>query len=268
MDELQLGFLCMQGGFAALTRRGEGTRLAVLALLLEHPTASRQRIGEVLGITSQAVSAQVAELRQRGWIGGEDSQPTPAGIQALSEGVAGLRRALEALQRPLASLGTVSAQARCGLRAGQHVGLWMVDGDLVADEDLRAGSKGIARTDADTGSEVVVGSLSGVVELRPGLITVARLPGPSEGGTGGIDAKRVRLLVPDGVRVGAVGTGARILAEQTGRLDYPFGAEAAALNAAARGVDTFLWVSSDRMAEVLGAMDVEGTRVRVLDASA
>ncbi len=248
-----------------MAQRGEGTRLAILSLMLEHPAGSRQAMGDALGITAQAVSAQVADLRERGWLDGATGQPTPAGVQALSEGIGRFRRALDALQQPLSPLGAVSAQARCTLRAGQTVGLWMEQGDLIADDNLTAGSQGLVTADAAPGDEVIVQGLTGMVPLQPGTVTIARLPGPAEGGTNAIDAQGAQGMVPEQARVGAIGTGARIFAERTGRLDDAFGAETAARNAALRGVDTFLWVTSDRLAQVLEGLDEEGLKVRLID---
>lgn len=271
MHAVKVGFRVMQaqGVLAALAARGDGTRLAVLSLLLERPRASRGEVGRELGVTPQAVSAHVADLRARGWLqDGDGLTLTPAGVQALLDGGARLRRAVEALLRPLATLRAVSAEARCSLRAGQRVGLWMEDGDLMADDDARAGSQGVARNDAQAGQEVVVTALSGVVDLRPGTVTVVRLPGPAEGGVSGVDAAALAAVVGPG-RVGAVGTGARILAQRTGRLDFAFGAAAATHNAALRGVDAWLLVTSDRLTEVLEELQ-RGAEVpvRLVDAPA
>lgn len=268
MDDVQLRFHMVQAGaLSALAARGEGTRLAVLALFLRSSNASRSTVGTELGITPQAVSAQVADLRRRGWLTDEEPlQVTPAGVQALADGAGRLRRAVEELLQPLAQIRAVSAQARCALKEGQAVGLWMEDGDLMADEDVRAGSHGVARCDAQPGQEVVVEALSGVVGLIPGTVTVVRLPGPAQGGIAAVDRGRLAAMAPKGGRIGVVGTGARILAEDLGRLDFAFAATAAAMNAALRGVDTWLLVTADRLSEVLEELQRDAeVPVRLVD---
>lgn len=235
------------------------TRLLVLAELEREPAATLSQVAQRLGVTVQAVSVYAKGLEEDGLLAdGGDVRVTPKGLQQLHEGVRQLRGALDDLSRPLSVIRTTSAIAAAKVQAGERVGLFMEDGDLAARPRSRAASSGRAMHDADEGEEVVVTDLSGLVDLTPGVITVVSVPSPMEGGTRRLDLPRLRALLREHTkpqRVGAVGTGAAIVAKRLGALDFQFAADRAAFNAAERGLDVRLFVSRERLPEVMAAFD-------------
>lgn len=251
---------------APLRDRGRWTQTAILALLLERPR-SRSSLARHLDLTPQGVSAQVKQAIDAGLLRETDEGPavTPAGVQQVRDGCDRLAAALDAMRAPLAAVETVSAVAAADIEAGQVVGLWMRHGDLVADPGRIGQSRGQARTDAHAGTEAIVSHLEGVVDLAPGTVTVARVPGPGDGGIGAVDEAGLAHLLPAADRFGAVGTGAAVLARRRGRLDFEFGAAEAARNAAERGLDTLLYVSRDRFTEVMRVLEGD-VNVRVVEA--
>jgi putative transcriptional regulator len=192
-----------------------------------------------------------------------------------------LHDALNDLAAPLDVIQVTSAIAAAPIAKGQSVGLSMEDGDLHARPSATAPSRGQARNAAKTGEEVIVGQLQGMVRLDPGRMTLVSVPSPAEGGIAHVDraalAKVLQGRKP--ARVGAHGTGARILArslagnltkEGSGRLasretskvssllpslDFEFAADRAAFNAAERGLDVLLFVTRDRLPEVMEALE-------------
>jgi putative transcriptional regulator len=241
------------------------TRLLILGELERRPGTTLSDVAASLGITVQAVSAHAKDLSALGWLRSDDGdyRATPKGLQSLHEGVRHLRDAVGALAAPLDVIQLTSAVAAAPVQAGDAVGLFMEEGDLAARPSKDAPSRGRARNAAKPGEEVIVGDLQGMVKLEPGQLTLVSLPGPAEGGIAAIDREALRrALARRGHpgRVGAHGTGARVLArwlakEGLGRLDFEFAADRAAFNAAERGIDVLLLVTRDRLAEVMESFD-------------
>lgn len=247
------------------------TRLLILADLERRPGTTLSEVAAGLGITVQAVSAHAKELAAAGWLRFLDGayRGTPRGLQALHEGVRHLHDAVSALVEPLSVIQVTSAIAAAPVQAGDTVALFMDEGELAAKpgkDAAAAPSRGRARTAAKAGDEVVVGDLEGMVRLDPGRLTVVSLPGPAEGGVAGVDRDALRrtLASKPGHRMGAHGTGARVLARALAkegragpawRLDFEFAADRACFNAAERGLDVLLLVTRDRLAEVMESFE-------------
>lgn len=240
------------------------TRLLILADLERRPGTTLSEVANGLGITVQAVSAHAKKLAGLGWLHVEDGayRGTPRGLQALHEGARHLHDAVSSLVEPLAVIQVASAVAAAPVAAGDLVGLFMEEGDLAARPGRDAPSRGRARAAARAGEEVVVGDLEGMVRLDPGRLTLVSLPGPAEGGVAAVDRNALRkaLAKKPGTRMGAHGTGARVLARGLAkdgpwRLDFEFAADRAAFNAAERGLDVLLLVTRDRLAEVMESFE-------------
>lgn len=239
------------------------TRLLILAELERDPGATLSEVADRLGVTVQAVSTYAKGLAADGLLhesGASASRVTPAGLQWLHEGVRQLRAAVDSVAAPLAVIRVASAVADGRIREGERVGLFMRGGELHAKSKLRAPSVGRATHDAEAGDEVVVNDLSGLVDLQPGRIRVIAVPSPMEGGARRVDLPRLRALVKDMPRAektGAVGTGALLLARRLsgGAVDFEFAAHRAAFNAAERGLSARVFVSRDRLPEVMQAFE-------------
>jgi len=252
---------------APLRDRTATTRVLILASL-HGQAATLSEVALRLGVTVQAISAHARALASAGLLEVHDGtyRPTPRGLQAVHEGVRQLRDAVAALASPLDVIQVASAVAAGSIRKGHEVGLWMADGDLEARPVVKSqpepGSRGVAQNDAQPGEEVIVADLKGIVRLEPGTLRVISIPAPAEGGVNRIDMAGLGALVGQGrwAKVGAHGTGARILARglaAKGRLglDFEFAADRAAFNAAERGLSALLFVSRDRLAEVMQAFE-------------
>lgn len=245
------------------------TRLLILAELERRAGTTLSDVAGTLGITVQAVSAHAKELSSQGWLRTEEGmyRATPKGLQSLHEGVRHLHDAVAALAAPLDVIQLTSAVAATSVQVGDLVGLFMEEGDLAARPAKDAPSRGRARNAAKPGEEVIVGDLQGMVKLEPGRLTLVSLPGPAEGGIAAIDREALRKSLgrkggsgAADQRVGAHGTGARVLArwlakQSHGRVDFEYAADRAAFNAAERGLDVLLLVTRDRLAEVMESFE-------------
>ncbi len=244
-----------------LRDKSGNTRLLILAQLQQRPGSTLSDIAGRLGVTVQAVSSYARDLSADGAMQGGSGgyRVTARGLGLLHEGARRLRDAVEEVTAPLRDVRVTSAVAADVVAANQMVGLFMQDGDLVARPGADSTSRGVAIADAVAGTEVIVGELEGIVDLAPGRLTIVALPSPVEGGISRVDADALRTLlaargVPD--RVGALDTGARILARQLiARLDFEFAADYAAFNAAERGLEVLLIASRDSLPETMRALE-------------
>lgn len=256
-------------GARLLRDKAAVTRILILAELEREPGATLSEVAARLDVTVQAVSTYAKALVAEGLLAEEGPQRvTPLGLQALHEGVRQMRAAVDEVAKPLAVIRVTSAVAATRVRRGERVGLFMEAGDLAARARQRSASTGRALHDAEAGEEVVVGDLTGLVDLQPGRVTVVGIPSPAEGGSRRVDLPRLRALLKEQPRpdkVGAVGTGARLLARRLGSVDFEFAAERAAFNAAERGLDVRLFVSRERLPDVMETLQAqnEGTLRRV-----
>lgn len=255
-------------GARLLRDKAAVTRLLILAQIEREPGVTLSDVAARLDVTVQAVSAYAKELVAEGALDA-DHRVSPKGRQLLHEGVRQMRAAVDAVATPLAVIRVTSAVAATRIKAGERVGLVMQDGDLAAKARLRSASTGRALRDAEVGDEVVVGDLAGLVELAPGRLHVVAVPSPAEGGSARVDAPRLRAALkelPKPDKVGAVGTGARILARRlAGEVHFEFAAERAAFNAAERGLHARLFVTRDMLPDVMAAFEEmnQGTLKRV-----
>ncbi len=246
---------------AVLREQGRWTKAAIISMLMERPGATRSAIAKALGITVQAVSVQVQELVAAGLLQDHGSlRPSMAGVASLQSDADAIARAAGHLRAPLTALTTISAVAVAPIAAGAQVGLWMVDGELVADPGRIGQSHGTAGAAASVGQEVLVTEPQGVVDVPRGRIEVIRVPGPAAGGIAPVDLDAIGAF--DGL-VAAVGTGAGIVARRLGQVDIPFAGAEGAVNAAYRGLDVRLFVSGDQAADALRTLESQGDRAVV-----
>lgn len=256
-------------GLRLLRDKAAVTRLLILAELERAPGATLSEVAARLDVTVQAVSTYAKGLVADGLLAEAGPQRvTPRGLQELHEGMRRMRAAVDAVAAPLNVIRVASAVAAARVKEGERVGLVMEGGDLVARPRTRTPSTGCALHDAEAGDEVVVSDLEGLVDLAPGRITIVTVPAPNEGGTARVDLPRLRAQLrdlPKPAKVGALGTGARVLATRLGPVHFEFAADRAAFNAAERGLDVRLFVSRDRLAEVVRAFEQQnaGTLKRV-----
>ncbi len=245
--------------FGALRDKSRNTRLLILAHLHERPTATFSEIANHLDISVQAVSVHAKGLTKEGYLShqGNHHAVTSKGLQWLHEAVRDLHAAVGRLGQQLDVIHTTSAIATQPIRGGDAVVLYMHEGDLAARPGTDGASRGIAQHDADAESEVVVGELSGMVELQPGSITVVTVPEPAAGGSRRVATDRLTAKLADARfdRIGALGTGAAILARRVGPLHIEFAVPESCFNAAERGLNVLLYASRDRLVEALQTIE-------------
>lgn len=249
-----------------LRNLGESTRLLILLETALRSHAVQRTIAEALGITVQGVSEYLRAMEEEGLIhvSGGQYRPTIDGIRVLHERFRELRDFVDRTSKGLAIIETAAAVAGNRIRQGDIVGLFMEGGDLVAYAGSASPSRGRAMRDAEKDEDLAVTSLEGIVELRPGRITLLRMPSAAAGGSRAVDLARARkaLRRVQAHALGTVDAPARVLANKL-RLGsiLRFGAIPAAIDAAERGLDVALIVPEDRVAGVVAAIESANERL-------
>ncbi|MEM2839036.1 MAG: winged helix-turn-helix transcriptional regulator [Thermoplasmata archaeon] len=184
------------------------TELLILAEYLKNPSVKRKDIAERLGVTEQAVSQYVSRLESRGYLSISHKSPrlTRKGVQMLQERFSRLNDEIREILRQVRIIETCVALAGAPINAGQKVGLIMKNGRLVAFPGRRSSSTGIAKVSAEKGEELLVGNLSGVVELNLGNLLALQIPSEISGGSRKID-RDIAINAIKGIRFDEIAAG-------------------------------------------------------------
>lgn len=251
---------------AVLRNLRETTRL----LFLHEVTANRhtrlRTIAERLEMTVQGAADYAHELESNGLLAVAEGEyrPTKKGIQFLQSRLRELRAFVDQASRTMAFVETTAALAGAVVHKGDRLGLFMEGGYLVAYPGRESPSRGIATADASRGEEVAVRDLQGIIGLRPGRITVARVPAVRDGGSNAIHPAKAQSILArtKGSVVAAAELGGIVAARKLGlRARIEFAAVPGAIRAAERGAGVLLLVPEESAAEAVQSIEAENARL-------
>ncbi len=242
----------------------ESTRI----LFLHEVTADRhtrlRTIAERLAMTVQGASDYAHALEEDGLLTLADGEyrATKKGIDLLQSRLRELRAFVEHASRTTAFVETTTALAGAAIRHGDRVGLFMENAYLVAYPGRASSSTGTAAEDAAKGEDVAIRGLEGIVALRPGRITLARVPA-SRSAAHRVTPESSRKVVrrSRGAIVATMeleGLTACRRLQLHPRIE--FAPLAGTVAAAERGVDVLLLIPEDRVAEAVEAIEAANAR--------
>lgn len=243
-------------------------RESTQVLFLYEVTANRhtrlRTIAEQLGMTVQGASSYAHALEADGLlvVSGGEYRATKKGVDFLQGRLRELRAFVDRASHSSAFVETTTALAGAAIHYGDHVGLFMEDGYLIAYPRRESSSMGVATEDAAKGEDVAVGGLEGIVALKPGRITIARVPSSRAAARRiGPEACRRILQRCRGALVAAMEVEGLMAAQRLCvRPRIEFAPLAGTVAAAERGVDVLLLVPEERAAEALQAIEAANAR--------
>jgi putative transcriptional regulator len=244
----------------------ESTRVLFLLEVTANRHSRLRTIAERLEMTVQGASDYAHQLQEDGLLSIVEGEyrPTKKGVEFLQNRVRELRTFVDRAGQSLAFVETTAALAGDKIRRGDRVGLFMEEGYLVAHPDRSSPSSGIAWGDADKGEDVAVQALEGIVTLRPGRITLARIPAVRAGGPRKIASAMVRKVqrrATAGI-VSAMDVTGIAAAWQFGlKPRIEFAVLAGTIEAAERGVNVLILLPEERAAEAVQAIEAANARL-------
>jgi len=237
------------GDASVLESKRAATSYRILVTVAQRQPAVNQReIAEAVGVTAQAVSDYLGELRDRGFVdkqGRGRYEITNEGVDWLIAETDSLREVAEYVaDELLEEVGVETVLAAGDLAAGERVSLAMQEGVLHAEPGTDGSATAVTVTDAAAGEAVGVTNVQGVIDYDLGTVTVVAVPGVQADerlstGTVADLAAEHDLLAVDGAGALAAVRGVEL------EPDVRFGASSAVPEAATRGLDVLLLAASD-----------------------
>ncbi len=225
----------------ALEDKRTATRFRILVEIADRqPAVSQGEIADAVGVTSQAVSEYIRELVDNGLV----EKEARSRYHVTKEGVDWLFQEAKAIQRyadhvtedVLESVEEDAAVADADIEAGQTVTLTLREGLLHATPGDSGPATGVATTSAGAGTDVSVTGFEGVIDMKPGRVTVLQIPPVRAGGSRAVAESAVVDACSDADVIVAAGVEAVVTLR---RIDVEpaitVAAGAAAAEAAGRG---------------------------------
>ncbi len=257
---------------SALENKRTATRFRILVEIADRqPAVSQGEVANAVGVTSQAVSEYIRELVEEGYVdkkGRSRYRVTKEGVDWLFQQAKDLRRVADHVTEDvLESTGEDAAIATAAIEAGDEVSITLVDGHLHATPGDEGPATGVATTDAAPGADVSVSGFEGVIDVDTGKVTVYQVPPARRGGSDAVDladlaatCEAADLVVSDGVEA--------LVATREAGVDpaVTVAAGDVAVEAAPRGLDVVVVVTSDSVGRVTDALRDGNVVYEVLDA--
>ncbi|ELZ12794.1 regulatory protein Crp [Natrinema thermotolerans DSM 11552] len=254
-----------------LDNKRTATRFRILVQIAERqPAVSQGEIAGEVGVTSQAVSEYIRELVDDGLVekeGRSRYHVTNEGVDWLFRTADDIRRFADHVTGDI--LGAMSEAAYIAtddIEEGDTVSLSVKNGLLHATPGEEGPATGVATTDAAAGTDVGVTSFEGVMDLKPGSVTVLQVPGVRAGGSRAIESDTVADRCTDADLVVAAGVEAIVACREAGTdPTVTFAAGSVAADGAKRGLDVTAVATTNEVGRVTDALRDADVSYEVLE---
>lgn len=244
------------------------TKVLILYEMTRSPGVHQRDLAMALDVTPQAISEYLRHMEEEGLVEreGRESRPTVRGFQFLQDNLRELGDFTYRAMREINVINSCAAMAGEDLSEGDQVVLALEGGHIVARRGEEGASTGVAARDAREGEDLAVRDLEGILEHRPGSITVVALPSALEGGTAraDMDALRAEARRRKHAVVAAVDPVGMVAAAKLKlEVGIRFGVDRAAVDAALRGLDVIVIGGRDTLGDVAEAVEAHNKRSEV-----
>lgn len=254
-----------------LRKKNLTTKLQILVdVATNQPDVQQRDIATRLEISPQAVSDYVRELMSDGWLTSDRRsryRVTPEGVDWIIRELKELQRFSKSIQKAISNLSICAALADCDIKKGQRVGLEMKGGLLFATADTGVTATGVAMSRAQTGDDVGVSDIDGLVTMEVGTVTILRVPSIRRGGSKRADLEKLRKALKADSLVGAVGLEALAAARRLGvEPTCLYGVSSAVVEAARSGLSPVVVCVEDDAPELIRTLEGHSVQYDLHDA--
>ncbi|MDI6644427.1 MAG: winged helix-turn-helix transcriptional regulator [Methanobacteriaceae archaeon] len=253
-------------------KKGELTQFQILAEIAKNEPHLRQKdIAKKLGITVQAVSENIKNLVDEGYVetkmGRSRYKITKRGIDKVKMDAGDLKRFADEVLNIMSTYKSIwPAIAREDLKAGDQVGLIMENGTLYAGKNESSAYAEVLY-DAYKGEDVALIKLGGTIDLEPGEVTILVLPTINQGGSRSIDYGKIEnILKKDFEKVGIMGTVSRAVVDKLNiKPDFEFATPHATVAASKRGLNILVFTVGKMNRSITRKLDENGIEYKLYD---
>jgi putative transcriptional regulator len=233
------------------------------------PNIQQKDIAQRLNITPQAISEYIKKLIAEGLVTSDRRsryRVTREGINWILK----MSRELESYStfvgKVVTSMSVCAAIADCHLSPGQRVGLYMKDGLLHASDILNGRARGTVTSEANSGEEIAVSDIEGMMKLEMGRVTICKVPNIQKGGSENADLVRLEEEAGKKTVIGAMGIEAIMALKRIGITpQYIYGVKEAAVEAAWRGLSPLIVCVEDDSSSLINRLEEESLDYELLD---
>jgi len=253
-----------------LRNKNLATKFQILVeIAANQPDVQQKDIAKKLNITPQAISDYIMKMVEDGWVTSEGRSKH----RVTREGVDWLLKALKEMQgycvvaeKATHNVSICTAVAERDLSRGQMVRLMMKDGLLFATNYGGEGARAVAVSDARAGEDVGISSITGIVKLETGRVTIMKVPGIQRGGFRSVDLSWLKKEVEKGKLFGAIGIEALIALKQIGvEPRYFYGVREAVVEAARCGLSPVVVCVEDEVSDLLQSLKENHLEYQLLE---
>jgi len=253
-----------------LQNKGATTKFQILIeIAASQPSITQKDIAQKLGVSPQAVSEYMETLLKEGQVisqGRSKYKVTPHGTDWILKTLREFQSYINFVKTAVTNITVCAAIADCNLTQGQKVGLRMKEGLLFATNPKNCAATGVAVANAKEGEDVGIAEIRGIVSLKPGNVTILKVPSIHDGGSKNIDFRKAKKHVTRSCLVGAIGIEALIALRSLGvEPGYLYGVSEAAIEASRSGLSSLIFASDDAVPNLLKKLQDAELRYELLD---
>ncbi|MCL2157269.1 MAG: winged helix-turn-helix transcriptional regulator [Methanobrevibacter sp.] len=262
-------------------KRGEMTHFQILSEISKQDPHLRQKdIAERLNITVQAVSENIKTLVDEGYISSRDGRSpykiSQKGIAKVKKDAINLRKYSDSVLETMNYYKSVwPAIANEKIKKNDQVGLYMEKGILYADKSQQSATAQVL-CDADTGEDVALTGLNGMIDLEIGQVIIISLPTIKQGGSRRCDLELIKNMYESNYKkwgineidkVGIMGTISRAVAN---KLNIPIAIEYATAHstvaATKKGLNVMVLAVGNMAKTLIKSLEEEDVKYNIIDA--
>lgn len=253
-----------------LHNKNASTRFQIIVeIASKGPAIEQKDIAAALGITPQAISEYLKHLVSEGLVqveGRSRYRVTSSGVNWMLSELRDLNNYVNFAEKAVTDITVNAALAENDIDAGQEVGLRMKDGLLTAGNARGAAARGVAFQNGKAGEDVGVTSVKGIIELKPGVVSVAIVPSISGGGSARTNLDALKEFCRGHKHIGAVGIEAYAALRRADiEPRYFYAVQEVAIQAVRYGLEVFIVCISDELPGFIMRLRDSGLEPQVVD---